>query len=205
MTYYSLSGQDKWVLETLNFKTNGFFVDLGSGNGIKYSNTYTLENEYQWSGICVDVNQNKFEELVTNRTSININKAIYNYDGTCLIDDGSKINDISGTTVDCNTFNTILINNSINNVIDYVSVNVGGKELDVIKNIDFEKNQIVLMSIQHNKYKVPFNNIDLVFYHMLENGFEIMVSDVVGEDPSDYLRYKQPYEYWYYNKKYINI
>jgi len=205
MTYYSLGGQDKWVLETLNFKTNGFFVDLGSGNGIKYSNTYTLENEYQWSGICVDANQNKFEELETNRTSININKAIYNYDGTCLIDNDGKINDVSGTTVDCNTFNTILINNPINNVIDYVSVNVGGKELDVIKSIDFEKNQIVLMSIQHNKYKVPFNNIDLVFYHMLDNGFEVMFSGVVGEDPSDYLRYKQPYEDWYYNKKYINI
>jgi hypothetical protein len=205
MTYYSLAGQDKWVLETLNFKTNGFFVDLGSGNGIKYSNTYTLENEYQWSGICVDVNQNKFEELETNRTSININKAIYNYDGTCLIDNDGKINDVSGTTVDCNTFNTILINNPINNVIDYVSVNVGGKELDIIKSIDFKKNQIVLMSIQHNKYKVPFNNIDLVFYHMLDNGFEGMFSGVVGEDPSDYDRYKQPYEDWYYNKKYINI
>jgi hypothetical protein len=73
MTYYSLGGQDKWVLETLNFKKNVFFVDLGSGNGIKYSNTYTLENEYQWSGICVEVNTDKFNDLNQNRTSININ------------------------------------------------------------------------------------------------------------------------------------
>jgi hypothetical protein len=205
MTYYSLSGQDKWVLETLNFKTNGFFVDLGSGNGIKYSNTYILETEYQWTGICVDVNKDKFKELEINRTSININNAIYNYDGTCLIDDDGKINDMSGTTVNCNTFDNIIMNSGNNDIIDYVSINVGGKELDVIKNIDFEKNQIVLMSIQQNQYKVQYNNIDPIFYHMLDNGFNAFIVGVLGEDPSDYLRYKQPYENWYYNKKYINI
>jgi len=205
MTYYSLGGQDKWVLETLNFKTNGFFVDLGSGNGIKYSNTYTLENEYQWTGICVEVNTDKFNELNQNRTSINIDKAIYNYVGICLIGDDGKINDESGTTVHCDTYDNILINNPINDLIDYVSVNVGGKEFDVIKSIDFEANQIVLMSIQHNHYKVPYNNLDPIFYHMLDNGFERLVVGAVGEDPSDYYRYKQPYEDWYYNKKYINI
>ena len=110
-----------------------------------------------------------------------------------------------GVTVNCDTYNNILINNPINDVIDYVSVNVGGKELDVIKSIDFESNQIVLMSIQHNHYKVPYNNLDPIFYHMLDNGFERLVVGVVAEDPSDYLRYKQPYEDWYYNKKYINI
>jgi len=204
MTYYSLGDQDKWVLETLNYKTNGFFVDLGSGNGIKYSNTYILETEYQWTGICVEVDVNKFNKLQNNRTSININEAVYNYQGTCLIGDDGKINELSGNIVHCNTFNNIVRDSGYNDIIDYVSVNVGGKELDVIRSIDFEKNQIVLMSIQHNKYEVPFHNVDLIFYHMLDNGFERLVIDATGEDPSDY-RYKQPYEDWYYNKKYLNI
>lgn len=205
MTYYSLGGQDKWVLETLNYKSNGFFVDLGSGNGIYYSNTYTLENEYQWAGICVEINQDKFNELQNNRSSTNINCVVYNYEGTCLIGDDGKITDTSGTTVSCNTFNNIIMNSGYNGIIDYVSVNVGGNELDVIKSIDFESNQIVLMSIQHNHYKVEHKNVDPIFYHMLENGFERLVIGAVGENPSDYVKYKEPYEDWYYNKKYLNI
>ena len=40
---YSQINQDRDVLEHYNYKTNGYFVDIGATNGIDISNTYLLE------------------------------------------------------------------------------------------------------------------------------------------------------------------
>jgi hypothetical protein len=52
--YQSEIGQDKWVAETI-FPgiTNGFFLDVGSGDGYMESNTQALEAR-GWKGICID-------------------------------------------------------------------------------------------------------------------------------------------------------
>src|SRR5215831_2695533 len=52
--YQSEIGQDKWVAETM-FPgiTNGFFLDVGSGDGYMESNTQALEAR-GWKGICID-------------------------------------------------------------------------------------------------------------------------------------------------------
>src|SRR5215470_3604774 len=47
-------GQDKWVAETMfPGVTNGFFLDVGSGDGYRDSNTQALEAR-GWKGICID-------------------------------------------------------------------------------------------------------------------------------------------------------
>ena len=48
-------GQDLWVIDTMKYKKNGYFVDLGALDGLTHSNTLMLENKYSWSGICVEV------------------------------------------------------------------------------------------------------------------------------------------------------
>src|SRR5262249_42695169 len=52
--YQSEIGQDKWAAETM-FPgiTNGFFLDVGSGDGYMESNTQALEAR-GWKGICID-------------------------------------------------------------------------------------------------------------------------------------------------------
>jgi hypothetical protein len=52
--YTSDRGQDKWVAETVfPGVTNGYFLDVGSADGVDLSNTYALERR-GWKGICVD-------------------------------------------------------------------------------------------------------------------------------------------------------
>lgn len=46
--------QDKFVLNILNNKKNGFFLELGSNHPIIINNTYVLEKEYNWKGIMVE-------------------------------------------------------------------------------------------------------------------------------------------------------
>jgi hypothetical protein len=53
-TFYSQMGQDKWVSEEVfPGVKNGFFLDVGSGDGTFMSNTKALEQK-GWTGICID-------------------------------------------------------------------------------------------------------------------------------------------------------
>src|SRR4029450_7805736 len=52
--FYSQMGQDIWVSETVfPGVNNGFFLDVGSGDGTYMSNTKALEQK-GWTGICID-------------------------------------------------------------------------------------------------------------------------------------------------------
>ena len=52
--FYSQVGQDKWVCEYFNYKKGGFFLDIGAADGITINNTYYLEKELEWKGICIE-------------------------------------------------------------------------------------------------------------------------------------------------------
>ena len=52
--YYGQLKQDLECLEYFKNKKDGFFVDIGAGNGKDLSNTYLLEKNYNWKGICVE-------------------------------------------------------------------------------------------------------------------------------------------------------
>lgn len=59
--YNGQSLQDKFILETLNFKRDGFFIELGTNEPKQNNNTYILEKDYNWKGILVDYD-NKYLE-----------------------------------------------------------------------------------------------------------------------------------------------
>ncbi len=78
--YYSdsLMGQDKWITNIVYpGKKDGFFIDLGSSNGILINNTYTLE-KVGWTGICIEPQIDLYNKLKKNRKSICINACISN-------------------------------------------------------------------------------------------------------------------------------
>lgn len=70
MIYYSQYGQDTIFKQFFEHKKilNGFFLDVGSVDGIYISNTLLLENE-GWDGICVEAHPSFFEFLKSNRKS----------------------------------------------------------------------------------------------------------------------------------------
>jgi hypothetical protein len=68
--YWSQNGQDKWVLETLGYKKNGFFLDSGAYYPKDLSNTYTLEKYFGWTGICIEPLSHLYQKLCEERTCI---------------------------------------------------------------------------------------------------------------------------------------
>tara|TARA_B100001758_G_scaffold247544_1_gene265857 strand:+ start:11027 stop:11869 length:843 start_codon:yes stop_codon:yes gene_type:complete len=54
MNYNSQAGQDKFVVNVLNGKKNGYFLEIGSAFPIRMNNTYILENLFLWEGIMIE-------------------------------------------------------------------------------------------------------------------------------------------------------
>ncbi len=59
--------EDLWVCYELSEKRDGFFVEFGSTNGLKNSNTWLLEKKFGWSGILAEPNPIWHPELAANR------------------------------------------------------------------------------------------------------------------------------------------
>ena len=192
MEFYSQFGQDKFIYE--NFfvdKPAGFFLDIGAHDGITGSNTFFFE-KLGWSGICVEPIPSVFQKLKINRKCTSLNVALSNSNGeedflvlegytemlsgilknydqkhlkrieSELKTMGGKKNYITCKTI---TFDEL----EIPHEIDYMSVDVEGSELSILKTIDFNKYKIKVVSIENN-----YNDNNIVQI-MLENNFEIIL------------------------------
>lgn len=57
--FYSLEQQDEFIFNIFDQKTNGTFLDVCCWHPIGGSNTYTLEKQFGWSGVCFDINDSE--------------------------------------------------------------------------------------------------------------------------------------------------
>lgn len=197
MQSYSQANQDKWVIETLNGKRDGFFVELGAYDGIQGSNTYALEKDFGWKGICVEANADVFKALERNRKSTNVNIAVMDYRGECrfgrdAIDTPPFISTL------CDTLDCILEWGKAPNVIDYASIDIEGCEYRVLKDFPFDKWKIKLITIEHNAYIDGTAKQEQLFELLSSRGFTRAVKDAPCLDPNPSF-YMKPYEDWYIN------
>lgn len=192
--FYSQSGQDKWVCDFFNYKKNGYFVEVGAYDGIQTSNTYYLEKELGWNGICIEANLEIFKILKQNRQSNNINVAVSSSKGLCNFN-GDRINTF-GHVVECDTLNSILYNNSYKQKIDYLSLDIEGMEYEALKSLDFNYWDIQLITVEHNLYCTNDIEKNKIYDLLSSKGFERVVEDVKCLDPNP-LYYNKPYEDWY--------
>jgi hypothetical protein len=102
--YYSQewTAQDKFVAETLDFKKNGTFLDIGCHDYKNISNTYFLENELNWTGIGIDIKCCFEKGWIDNRPN-------------------SKFVCGDATTFD---YRALLEQNNMPKIIDYLSVDL---------------------------------------------------------------------------------
>lgn len=75
LEYFSQCGEDKWIDENMNLPVKGFYVDIGAGDGITFSNTEFLHKR-GWFGLCVEPNEISREKLFVNRSTAAIRKCV---------------------------------------------------------------------------------------------------------------------------------
>lgn len=76
---YSEAFQDLFVLTLLNGKTDGIYLEIGAGDPIYGNNSYLLEQNFNWKGLALDID----ESIVQNYNQSRKNK--------CLCKDASSI------------------------------------------------------------------------------------------------------------------
>ncbi len=162
--------QDIHVLNYLNNKKNGFYVEIGANDGIKISNTLLLEKDFGWTGILIEPDPSNFKKLVKNRpNSICVNKACFErkakgLEFSIIPDDGGVLSGISECieskykslitdkiTVESDTLLNILIDYGAPKVIDFLSVDTEGSELCILRCKGlFKKYKFRMITIEHN-------------------------------------------------------
>jgi FkbM family methyltransferase len=163
-------GQDLEVVRFYNNKQNGFFVEVGASDGLEISNTYLLESQYNWKGVCFEPIPSRFERLVKNRVnSTCYNEAAYSQSGLTLTFDISHVSDLlsgisghidahkpkvdsSKTSIQVQTISLLDALDRANapSFIEYISLDTEGSEFEILSTFDFEKYTFGLIDVEHN-------------------------------------------------------
>ena len=155
-------------------KSKGFFVEVGVGNGVDLSNTHMLEKEYSWKGILVEPNKRYIDDIRSARSAFLEERAAFERSGCKLVfedvvNDGlhsrlagsakSMDVEVDQYEVETATLTDILEAQNAPSIIDYLSIDVEGAELSVLKGLDLKRYKIVFLNIEHNNDGLKRNRI----------------------------------------------
>ena len=161
--------QDEWVVTSiLPYLKRGFFLDLAAYDGVTNSNTFVLENDLGWNGICVEANPISFKKLKSKRNCILENSPISDKreiiqfridNGQCggiVADDTDNSKEIrsvaleTATVIDLQaiTINELLEKHNAPSHINYWSLDIEGCEERVISTLDFSKYSFDCITIE---------------------------------------------------------
>ena len=161
--------QDLFVLNELDFKSHGFFVEFGATNGINFSNSYLLEKYFGWKGILVEPAKKWHKELRKHR-SVNIDyHCVWRDSGRTLLFNETEIGEIStldrfsksdqfskdrrtGKKYHVNTISLLDLLNKYKapKIIDYLSIDTEGSEWEILKAFDFQSYKFRVITCEHN-------------------------------------------------------
>ncbi len=167
--YKSQKFQDRWVIEeALPGKRNGYFVELAAADGVTHSNTYALENLFDWTGLCIEPNPEFYAQLVKNRDCSFESAAIsdrreqvkFRIDngqlGGVVADDtdnspgarGNELEQAKIIEVPAFRLEAILKKHNAPPVIDYLSLDVEGCEERIIRDFRFNLYQFNCITVE---------------------------------------------------------
>ena len=160
--FKGITGQDLWILHSVHpGVTDGFFVDLGSADGVRISNTWALERN-GWTGICID----PFPRNMAGRTCRVFAEAVDNIGGETVrfqnpgqdrggivqyagwwISDQHKQDAVEVKTA---TLADILRRANAPSYIHYLNVDIEGAEYMALRDFPFDQYEFGAITIEHN-------------------------------------------------------
>jgi hypothetical protein len=192
-TQYSQWGEDKFINEFFKNKRDGIYLDIGCFHPVMYSNTCLLHKK-GWRGINIDINPTSIDLFNIVRpkdtnlcTTINETKKFFEvyYDEPFspvntldkqfyknLKNRSNKVK--KKLTVESKSIKEILDISKIDENIDFINIDVEGMDYKILKNIDLNKLQPKLISVEtHNVDGTNSNNFESILKFMNERSFSI--------------------------------
>lgn len=166
--FYSQLGQDLFVLIELGKKKEGFFIEIGAGDGFYLSNTYLLEKNFGWTGILVEPNKSFYNSCINLRRCTTINQLVLAENHTSIrffeksvgeFSHSEGFGDVTASKIE-STYEVSAIRfaeifDGLSDIpdIDFLSIDTEGSEVEILKTIDFLKYKPRIICIEHNYVK----------------------------------------------------
>lgn len=134
MNFYSQIDQDKWVCETLKYKTNGYWVDIGCGEPTYINNTYAFETQLGWKGISIDLDPGAIDRWKKSGRNVDL---LIHHDALTL------------------DYEKLFESNSFPNVIDYLSLDLEPPTvtLEALYKLPFDKYKFRCITFETDDYR----------------------------------------------------
>ncbi len=158
---YGQFQQDLWVAFAVGHgKRNGYYVDVGSADGVEISNTYLLD-QMGWKGICID----PFPKNMQRRTCQVFRQPVFSESGKKVLfraagvlggiesDLGkfkSQLSDAPLVEFVTATLDEILEKAKAPKWIDYMNIDVEGAEFDALRGLSLDRYEVGSFTIEHN-------------------------------------------------------
>lgn len=159
-------GQDLFVLNVLDRKRKGLFVDIGAGPPKFISNTYLLETDYEWTGVSVDLDhRNKVAWEHSGRTS----KFLYE----------------SAFDVDYDKEITALLKEHNASRIDYLTVDLEPPHLTLealYRIITSTKHRFSIITFEHDAWRDNSHILKASRELLVSHGYRLVVDNVNNQE-----------------------
>jgi Methyltransferase FkbM domain len=185
--YLSQANQSEAVVSMLNGKKKGFFVDLAANDAFFLSNSFYLEEMYDWSGLCIEANPLYWSSLSKRKCKVvaaavgktNMEEVRFRIDNEAF---GGLIGEAFDNKVTTHKkkrrqrqivaamftvrLDDIFLKFDVPHVIDYMSLDVEGAEELILADFPFRKYRFTIISIER-----PSDKLKAILY---ENGYEFV-------------------------------
>jgi FkbM family methyltransferase len=161
--------QDLFALAACGFKRDGFFVEFGATTGTELNNTLLLEREFGWQGILAEPARCWHKDLLETRHCAIETRCVWTSTGQTLTFNEVDYAELStieafsasdarrpererGMTYDVETISLVdmLQERGAPSVIDYLSIDTEGSELEILRAFDFSRHQFRVITCEHN-------------------------------------------------------
>jgi len=128
---FSESYQDMFVLTMLNGKRKGTYLEIGAADPFYGNNTALLEQDFEWTGISLDIDQQFIDAFSKERKN------------PCLLKDATLVN-----------YEKFLSGLDFSNNIDYLQLDCDPPNITykILLSIPFEKYQFAVITYEHDYY-----------------------------------------------------
>tara|TARA_R100001082_G_C4335360_1_gene147551 strand:+ start:326 stop:1018 length:693 start_codon:yes stop_codon:yes gene_type:complete len=189
LEYNGQAHADAFVLNCTNFKTNGYFLELGSRHPKENNNSYILEKSFGWRGVMVDRETTHEQEYKTERPN-----------SIAIIQDATEID-----------YKKIFKDNHYPYNLDFFQLDLEVRDntaLQTLKKINeelFDEYKFATITMEHDIYTGIENAVETRYISreiLKERGYYLVFKDIL--DPPEIIT-SSPYEDWWVHPELVDM